>query len=138
MALSADRSLDYKNVRGQTYNSGTVKTGSTVYKGSLCCTNAAGTIVVAANTTTTRFFGIARAGAVAGATVEVVNNVWSLVPIKTGTTVGYTGKKVYCYDDQTVTGSVATLGPVCGVLKQLVSATTGWVAFGDGELGAAS
>lgn len=130
MALSADRILTERNSRGRCLDSHVVKTGSTVYKGSLIVLGSAGKILVAANAgTTTRFLGVAVAGAVAGATCEYVYGTEMLLPIASGTTVGYVGRAVYCADDQTV-GIATTLGPIAGTLRKVVTTTTGWVAVG--------
>jgi len=98
--------------------------------------NASGKVVTEGNNTTCRFFGIAEHNAAAGANLDAVNDIWALVPIKTGTTAGYIGRKVYLYDDEKISATIATRGPVCGVLKKLFTAGLGWIAFGDSELSA--
>lgn len=130
MALSADRNLDERNSRGRCLDSHVVKTGSTVYKGSLVVLGSGGKVYVAANAgTTTRFLGVALEGAAAGTTCEYVYGTEMLLPLATGTTVGYVGRAVYCKDDQTV-GVATTLGPIAGTLRKLVTTFTGWVAIG--------
>lgn len=130
MALSADRILETRNVRGICRGSGTVKTGSTIYKGAYVGRSSTGKIVACSNAgTSVRFVGVAEAGAVAGAVCNYLYNYEVLVPVKTGTTNGNTYKAIFAVDDQTVS-TATTLGPCVGTLRELATTLTGWVAIG--------
>jgi len=137
MALSADRILTVRNNRAERVYSLAVKTGTTVYKGALLVTNAAGTAQPATNITTTPFFGVADAGYTATETSRVLTNLEVQLPLKTSVTVGMVGDAMYCADDQYAT-NLNTLGPQCGVLTEFTSANLGWVLLGGSALSNAS
>jgi hypothetical protein len=114
MALSANTSLQ---TRGNAieYGSATVLTGSTIYKHAMVCASATGYAVAAANDTTTKFLGFAKAYAQATETVEYFYNCEVRVPIEStqAPTIANTNALFYCYDDEEVTLH-NTLGPAMG------------------------
>lgn len=140
MALSANTALQTRNTTGKLRNF-VVKTSSVIYKHALCCVNAAGTLVAAANTTTTTFVGVAEDGPVTGDGTKTVNCIVDgefLITIATTLTKGLqTSSAVYATDDSACT-NVATLGPVVGVMTQWVSSTTGWIGLRQATLAKAS
>lgn len=141
MALSANAAYSLRNTEGKKVYSYTVKTSAKIYKHALVAIDvSAGTVLPAANTTTTKFAGIALAEATTGdgtITVEVATNLEVLLPLKTVVTQGNTHAAVYAFDDADVT-DLTTLGPQIGILTEFVAANSGWVWLGQGALSAAS
>lgn len=138
MALSANTKLSTKNTRGKALATGTIKTGAHIYKHAIVVVNAAGTLLPAANTTTTQFIGLALDEYTSG-TVECFTNCWAEIPIKTAAaTAGNVGAAAYAYDDANVTYDV-TLGPMIGTIKAINTTTLkAWVALGEYPLSSAS
>lgn len=138
MALAANRSLQRRNTGNINTRNVTVKTSAVIYQDAFVGLNAAGKLVVCANSTTIRFLGIA-SGTPDGSTFPVtgdgtksVNVEWGyevLAPLVTAMTVGHSlTTNIYCVDDQTAT-TATTLGPVIGVLEEFVAANSGWISL---------
>lgn len=117
MALSANRNLTVYNNVGKKKLTATVATSQTIYKHALVVMKDAGTSCkVAANETSTVFLGLSDAQYSAGSVAVCYTDLEVSIPFKTGVTAGLVGALMYCYDDEKVT-NLATLGPVCGILR---------------------
>lgn len=130
MALSANAALDTRNDSSKTRHSAIILTGQKIYRHALVVLTAAGKAKVAANETTTTFFGLAEEECDTGdgtVRVNALRNLEIKVSLKTSVTVGMTAKsKMYAFDDAQVT-NLATLGPEIGTLNEFVAANSGWV-----------
>lgn len=147
MALSANTALSIRNRRAQTVLSGVVLTSQVMYHHALAVKTAAGLIKVAADETTTTFFGLVEienpddstAGITGDGTLRVdcISNVDVLIPCVTAVTVGNTEAAAYAFDDAQATAE-ATLGPEIGTFIEFVAANSAWVRLGMKALAKAS
>jgi hypothetical protein len=146
MALSANTSLTKRNDEGKRRYTYTVKTSSIIYQDALVAIDiSAGTILPAANATTTKFAGIAAVAfdgefPVTGdgtKRVTVETDLEVLIPLKTSVTQGHTHGIMYAADDEDATNE-NTLGPQIGTLVEFVAANSGWVALSAPVMAAAS
>jgi predicted secreted hydrolase len=130
MALAANRNLQERNIETKSRGSATVAAGQTIYKGSLVAILVAdGTLVVCSDATTTiRGAGISEKQWAAGEVADYTYGHDVLLPMASGDTItnASINASMFAVDDETV-GTTTTLGPAIGVLKERVSATSGWV-----------
>ncbi len=141
MALSANRTVTYRNGDGKIRRAGIVLTGAVIYKGALVGITVAGKLKVMANSTTLKFYGIAEDGPVTGngtLTATCLTNLEVLLPTVTAITVGQTLlTKIFSVDDQTATAAT-TLAPQIGIMTEFVAANSAYVLLGGNPLTAAS
>ncbi len=143
MALSANTALQMRNTTGKALRNRVIKTGAKVYKHAIICAAVGFTgnpAVVAANSTTQRYLGIAEDECLTGdgtRTVNVIDCCEVLTPLKTSVTKGMVNDLIYAFDDQTGT-NLPTLGPAIGTLTEFVAANSGWVLLRSTALADAS
>lgn len=128
MALSADRDLLWEDSDGSTIVTGTVWTTGVVYKGAILAQRANGLVGPASNAgATTRFFGIALAGATAAQVVSAQAGGRVRLPYNS-ITVANNQRLAYCADDENPS-TATTLGPAIGT-QQRVDGNYIWVDLG--------
>lgn len=140
MALSANTWYQLRNTNAARRQSYVIKTSAKVYQGAMLAVSSAGKAYPCANDTTGKFIGISTQECLTGngtRTVEVLDNVEALMPLKTSMTVGHRMGIVYAFDDANPT-NLTTLGPQIGTLSQFVTANSGWVALRQAVLVAGS
>lgn len=135
MALSANASLDVRNVGAVSRQSVVVKTSAVIYHHALVGRNAAGTLVPLANNPTISFLGLAElraptgSGGITGdgtARVDVLTGGIEVRITKAATmTVALIEDVCYGADDASVT-NLNTLGPAIGTFAEIDS-TFAWV-----------
>lgn len=128
-ALSADRQVE--RYEGEIIAL-TVKTGTTIYKGSLVNVDSTGYAVPAANAASVVFMGVAMEGGTAGQTIRVYRRGIFKFAIPATATIADVGQRVYVSDSATVT-KTAGKGVYVGRIIQVDSTTSCWV---DLEYGA--
>lgn len=125
MALSADRELLWENAKVSSTVTGTVKTGSTLYKGAIVVQETTGRLAAASNAgASTRFFGIALAQYTAGQTARCQRGGRVRLPYNS-LTVANNLRLTYCADDENPS-TATTLGPSIGT-QQRVDGNYIWV-----------
>jgi hypothetical protein len=140
MALSANTWYQLRNTNGARRQNRVIKTTAKIYQGAILAINTAGRVYPAANDTTGKFIGIATQECLTGngtRTVEILDCVEALMPLKTTMTAGMRQAIVYAFDDANPT-NITTLGPQIGTLSEFVSANLGWVALRQAVLVAGS
>jgi hypothetical protein len=129
MALSANRTVDIRNVLGQKEGSLLIHTAAVVYKHALIVAHDDGLACLpAANSATTNFLGLAKTGPLTGDGTETCTYVYDIeakLPSE-NVTAGNLGATLHCKDDQTVC-LTTTLGPVAGVMAQYDATNSVWV-----------
>ena len=129
MALSANRTLDLRNVQTMRDGYGVIATSSVIYKHALVCQEDDGLgVVPAADTATTVFLGLAKTGPLTGDGTEVCEYIYNIDAKLTsvGLSAGNIGALVFCLDDQKVT-STNSKGPVAGPMVHYESTNLIWV-----------
>lgn len=127
-ALSADKSIE--RFEGDMISL-TVKAATTIYKGSLVTSDAAGYAIPAANTAGTFFMGVAAERATAGTKVRVYRRgIFNFAAA--GMAITDIGSRVYVGDSATVTTTVGN-GIYVGKITAVDSATSVWVSLESGE-----
>ncbi len=127
-ALSADKSVE--RYEGDLISL-VVKANTTIYKGSLVTSDAAGYAIPAANTAGTFFMGVAAEHGTAGQTIRVYRKgIFNFVAANMAITD--IGSRVYVADSATVTKTVGN-GIYVGKIMAVDSATSVWVALESGE-----
>jgi hypothetical protein len=140
MALSANTWYQLRNTNAARRQSYVIKTSAKVYQGAMLAVSPAGKAYPCANDASGKFIGISTQECLTGngtRTVEVLDNVEALMPLKTSMTVGHRMGIVYAFDDANPT-NLTTLGPQIGTLSQFVAANSGWVALRQAVLVAGS
>lgn len=140
MALSANTWYQLRNTNGARRQNYVIKTAAKIYQGAMLAVSTAGKAYPCANDTTGKFVGIATQECLTGngtRTVEILDNVEALMPLKTTVTVALRLGIMYAFDDANPT-NLTTLGPQIGTLSQFVSANLGWVALRQAVLVAGS
>lgn len=134
MALSANKTVELRNVLGQKEDSMTIKTSSVIYKGAMVVSDDAGTeCLPAANATTTMFLGIAKTGPLTGDGTETCTFVYDVEfkVVSSSITAGNIGILLHCKDDEVVV-ETATLGPRCGVMVGYDATNSIWMWVRNG------
>jgi predicted RecA/RadA family phage recombinase len=127
-ALSADKSVE--RYEGDLISL-VVKANTTIYKGSLVTSDAAGYAIPAANTAGTFFMGVAAEHGTAGQTIRVYRKgIFNFVAANMAITD--IGSRVYVGDSATVTKTVGN-GIYVGKIMAVDSATSVWVSLESGE-----
>lgn len=127
-ALSADKSVE--RYEGDLISL-VVKANTTIYKGSLVTSDAAGYAIPAANTAGTFFMGVAAEHGTAGQTIRVYRKgIFNFVAANMAITD--IGSRVYVGDSATVTTTVGN-GIYVGKIMAVDSATSVWVSLESGE-----
>ena len=127
-ALSADRQVE--RYEGEIIAL-TVKTGTTIYKGSLVNVDATGYAVPAADAASVVFMGVAMEGGTAGQTIRVYRRGIFQFAIPATATIADVGQRVYVADSATVTKTVGN-GVYVGKIVRVASATSVWVDLESG------
>lgn len=144
-ALAVPTPRVVRNTDNVVYDDLIVASASVLYPGALCCANSSNQIVPAADSTAILFLGIFDGekgdkqtvtgdGTITG---RYFTNCEALLPCAGTVNAADAQKAIYCTDDGEVT-DVATLGPVCGIVTAIESATLVWVRLGAYALPAAS
>lgn len=127
-ALSADKSVE--RYEGDMISL-VVKAATTIYKGSLVTSDAAGYAIPAANTAGTFFMGVAAEQKGAGETIRVYRKgIFNFAAA--GMAITDIGTRVYVGDSATVTTTVGN-GIYVGKIMAVDSATSVWVSLESGE-----
>lgn len=140
MALTANAKYQRRNTLSTRLQYGTIKTGAKIYQDSILMSDVAGKLLPAADSTTGRYVGLARAEYLTGngtRIAEAEDCIEVLMPLRTSVTVGHRGAVMYAYDDAQAT-NLATRGPQIGTLVERVAANLGWVALRQAALANAS
>lgn len=127
-ALGADKSVE--RYEGDMISL-VVKAATTIYKGSLVTSDAAGYAIPAANTAGTFFMGVAAEQKGAGETIRVYRRgIFNFAAV--GMAITDIGSRVYVADSATVTTTVGN-GIYVGKIMAVDSATSVWVSLESGE-----
>ena len=127
-ALGADKSVE--RYEGDIISL-VVKAATTIYKGSLVTSDAAGHAIPAANTAGTFFMGVAMERGAAGQTIRVYRRgVFNFAAA--GMAITDIGTRVYVGDSATVTTTVGN-GIYVGKIMAVDSPTSVWVSLESGE-----
>lgn len=135
-ALAADKTNNRMRAGGYTRTIiGKVAAATTIFKGALCATNAAGYIVPAADAAGLVVVGVAQhqivnAGAAGAAEITMVTGVFKFANLAAALVAqAHMHRLIYVADDQTVRGT-ASATPILAGVCELIESDGVWVYVG--------
>lgn len=132
-ALTADLPYKRRNINGQRTDEPIVATGVQVYQGALVCYDSNQQLILAADLGAAgNFAGIATTNVLGDGVkrCKIETGIEVLLVCESGVTYALLLQTVYCMNTGGVTNA-SSVGPACGQLKELPTASTAWVLLGE-------